>query len=85
MNKQIRSVILDDPPTLHSSKSLTNSALAAKLKSGNEEAKEDETMKLIRRMLAEMESFWLTKMIKLKRRQKEEAMDIEDTDRIITR
>ena len=42
-------------------------------------------MKLIRRMLDEMESFWLTKVIKLKRRQKEEAMDIEDTDRIITR
>jgi len=31
--------------------------LVAKLKSGNEEAKEDETMKLIRRMLLEMESF----------------------------
>jgi hypothetical protein len=34
-----------------------HSVLAAKLKSGNEEEKEDETMKLIRRMLAEMESF----------------------------
>jgi hypothetical protein len=53
MNKQMRSVIFDELHTLHSSKTLTNSVLAAKLKSGNEEAKEDETMKLIRRMLAE--------------------------------
>ena len=44
---------MDELHTLHSSKTLTNSVLAAKLKSGNEEAKEDETMKLIRRMLAE--------------------------------
>ena len=57
MDKQIRSVILDDLPTLHSSKTLTNSVLAAKLKSGNEETKEGETVKLIRIMLAEMESF----------------------------
>jgi len=53
MNKHIRSVTLDEPHTLHSSKTLTNSVLAAKLKSGNEGAKEDETMKLIHRMLAE--------------------------------
>jgi len=53
MNKHIRSVILDELHTLHSSKTLTNSVLAAKLKRGNEGAKEDETMKLIRRMLVE--------------------------------